>query len=127
MVMKALTFTKYAVIAGISLLIVAGGAASPLQCGVKSCCLMPESEGNTAYQQAPCGCGCGQFEEPLVPDNSAVMAAISEANPIPTKFDYIFEKENTVTWELIPRFIQREEFPHSPPLKPDIIYKPLLC
>lgn len=121
-------FTKSAVIAAVGFFVIAGSATYPVaRCNMKTCCMMPDFGGDFGIHQGPCGCGCGEYQEPQEIDQSAVITAIAEINPLPTSFDYIVENDNNISGELIPQYIEREEFSHSPPLIPDNRYTPLLC
>lgn len=125
--MKLLRLIKSAVISATSLFLLAGGAAYPVVCGTGSCCCMPEITDDLAFQQGHCGCGCGQFEQSQVPDQSAVSTAILNVKPIQTKHDFIIENDNDLFEDSNTFFITLEISSHSPPLILDIRYTPLLC
>ncbi|UCC79488.1 MAG: hypothetical protein JSW64_14670 [Candidatus Zixiibacteriota bacterium] len=119
--------TKSAVISAASLLLLAGGAANPVVCGMESCCCMPEITDDPALQQGHCDCGCGQFEQSQVPDQSAVTTAILDTKPIQTKYDFIIESDNDLFEDSNTCLIPLEKSSHSPPLILDNRYTPLLC
>lgn len=119
--------TRFLIVSVASLLMLAGGAAHPVECGKTSCCCMPETTDDLAFQQGHCGCGCGQFEQSQVPDQSAVNMALSENQPLQTKFDYIVETGNEFFENNNLNFITEEISSHSPPLILDNSYTPLLC
>jgi hypothetical protein len=119
--------TRSVIVSAASLFLLAGGAVNPVECGMGSCCCMPEITDDPALQQGHCGCGCGAFEESQVPDQSAVTIAVVDSKPIQTKFDYIVETDNGLFENLDYRFSEREKPSHSPPLILDNKYTPLLC
>jgi hypothetical protein len=125
MVLRKLTRSVIVSVAG--LLMLAGGAINPVECGTGSCCCMPETTDDLALQQGHCGCGCGAFEESQVPDQSAVTLGLSEIKPAETKFDYIVEIDSDIFENINSCFGFQERFTHSPPLILDNKYKPLLC
>lgn len=125
--MKLLRLTKGAVISATSLFLLAGGAAYPVVCGTGSCCCMPEITDDLAFQQGHCGCGCGQFEQSQVPDQSAVTIAIVDTKPVETKFDYAVAIDSDIIENINSFFSIQEKSSHSPPLILDNRYKPLLC
>lgn len=125
--MKLLRLTKSAVISATSLFLLAGGAAYPVVCGTGSCCCMPEITDDLAFQQGHCGCGCGQFEQSQVPDQSAVTTAILDTKPIQIKYDFIVENDNGLFEDSNTCLITLERSSHSPPLILDNRYTPLLC
>jgi hypothetical protein len=119
--------TRNVIVSAAALLLIAGGAAYPIECGMESCCCMPEITDDLALQQGHCGCGCGAFEESQVPDQSAVTIAVFDTKPLQSKFDYIAETDNSLFENLNYRFSERETPAHSPPLILDNKYTPLLC
>ena len=125
--MKPVKLTRFLIVSVASLLMLAGGAAHPVECGKSSCCCMPETTDDLAFQQGHCGCGCGQFEQSQVPDQSAVTIALSEIKPVETKFDYAVEIDNDVFENINFHFYVQENSSHSPPLILDNRYTPLLC
>jgi len=126
-IMKLLRLTKGAVISATSLFLLAGGAAYPVVCGTGSCCCMPEVTDDLALHQGHCDCGCGQFEQSQVPDQSAVTVAVLDTKPIETKFDYTVEIDNDILEKINFQISIQEKTSHSPPLIPDNRYTPLLC
>jgi len=125
--MKPVKLTRSLIVSAASLFFLAGGAAYPVECGMGSCCCMPEITDNLVFQQGHCGCGCGQFEKSQVPDQSAETAAVLDTRPIQTKFDYIIKNDNGNFENTNSHFIEQEKSSHSPPLILDNKYKPLLC
>jgi len=119
--------TRNVIVSAIGLLLIAAGAVYPVECGMGSCCCMPEITDDLAFQQGHCGCGCGQFEQSQVPDQSAVTVALSEVKPVQAEFDYIIETDNGIFENSALCFSTREKSSHSPPLMLDNKYTPLLC
>ena len=125
--MKLVRLTRGLIFSAASILLLAGGAAHPVECGTGLCCCMTEITDNQAFHQGHCGCGCGQFEQSQVPDQSAVTVAVLGSKPVQTKFDYIVESDKWIFENLIYCFIEQEKSSHSPPLILDNKYTPLLC
>ena len=125
--MKLIRLTRSVIVSATSLLLLAGSAAYPVDCGMSSCCCMAEITDDLSFQQGHCGCGCGSFEESQVPDQSAVNNAILDIRAVQTDFDFIIGNENGIFENANSCFITREKFSHSPPLILDNKYRPLLC
>ena len=125
--MKMVRLTRNVIVSAASLFLLAGGAAYPFECGTGACCCMTEITDNQAFHQGHCGCGCGQFEQSQVPDQSAVTIAVLDSKPVQTKYDYIIETDNGIFENANYRFSEREKPSHSPPLILDNKYTPLLC
>jgi hypothetical protein len=88
---------------------------------------MAEVTDDLAFQQGHCGCGCGQFEESQVPDQSAVSVAVVDTRPVETEIEYIVENDD-ILFDSDNSFSQNHEnHSHSPPLILDNRYTPLLC
>jgi hypothetical protein len=125
--MMIVKLTRNVLVSAASLLLLAGGAVYPVECGMGSCCCMPEITEELSLQQGHCGCGCGSFEESRVPDQNALTIAVLDTKPVQTEFDYIVETDNSLFEDLDYRFSEREKTSHSPPLILDNRYTPLLC
>jgi hypothetical protein len=125
--MKLLRFAKGVFISVASLLLMAGGVAYPVECGTDKCCAMPEIADDPGIHQGHCGCGCGQFEEPQVPDQSAETIATLETGPVQTDHDYYIENESVIVENADSVNSNLENNLHSPPLILDNKYTPLLC
>ena len=125
--MEPVKLTRSLIVSAASFLLLAGGVAYPVECGMASYCCMPEITDNLAFQQGHCGCGCGQFEEPQVPRQNAVTAAVPDTKPLQTEFDFIIENESHLIDGLNSGFIEPEILSCPPPLILDNIYTPLLC
>lgn len=115
------------IVSGISLLLLAGGVAHPVECRMESCCCTTEITEDLALQQGHCGCGCGSFEESQVPDQSAVTVAVTDSKPLQSKFDYVTETGNGIFDDSKYCLSEQEISSHSPPLILDYRYTPLLC
>lgn len=124
--MAMLGIAKSMVIAGLSLILLAGPMAFQQGCRMADCCCQPEATGEISLERPSC-CECGISEMAQMPVQPAVAQAISVPDHVRTEMPIAFFSEIEISGNknFSDRFIESHSL--SPPFVNSSINTPLIC